>query len=384
MSSETFDVIVAGAGAVGGAAMWQAARRGLKVLGIDRFPPGHDRGSSHGRTRIIRQAYFEHSDYVPLLLRAYQLWSELESAQGESLLHQAGLLQIGPADGVVVQGVLASARRHGLQVESLSTDECRRRFPAFATPDGHQGVFEAQAGYLLVERCVIAQAAAAVRHGAILRVGEVVRDWRREANHFVVRTEKQEYAAARLIVTAGAWAGKLLADLAIPLVVRRKPVFWFASPDDSYDIDHGCPTYLFETPRGVFYGFPRIDESGVKVAEHTGGETVEDPLSVDRAERGEDRRRLQQFIAEHLPRLESRVLDHSVCMYTMSPDEHFIVDRHPACPSIVFAAGLSGHGFKFAPVLGQILVELAIDGQSALPAEFLSLRRESLQRFNAL
>ncbi len=380
MSSDFYDVIVAGTGAVGSAALWQAAERGLKVLGLDRFPPGHDRGSSHGRTRIIRQAYFEHSDYVPLLLRAYQLWAELERIQGESLLRQTGLLQVGPANGIVVQGVLASAQRHGLQVESLSTDECRRCFPAFAAPDGHQGVFEPRAGYLHVESCVIAQSETAARLGATLRTGESVCDWRRETNHIVVRTEKQEYAAARLIVTAGAWAGQLLADLGIPLVVRRKPVFWFAAEDDSYDVDRGCPTYLFETPSGVFYGFPRLDEHGVKVAQHTGGETVNDPLAVDRAERDADRACLQGFIAAHLPRLSARVLGHSVCMYTMSPDEHFIVDRHPACSSVVFAAGLSGHGFKFAPVLGQALVELAIDGRSALPVGFLSLDRPTLEK----
>jgi sarcosine oxidase len=375
MPTERYDLIVAGTGAVGSAALWQAALRGLRVLGIDRFPPGHDHGSSHGRTRIIRQAYFEHPDYVPLLLRAYELWHELEHACGEQLLRQTGLLQVGPADGFVVNGVVDSAKRHGLQVETYSADDCQQRFPAFRIPPDQVAVFEPKAGFLHVERCVIAQADEAQRLGAVLRVGETVQGFRQDGDHVVVTTDKQEYIATRLVVTAGAWAGQWLAELGVPLTVRRKPVYWFEPQDDRFEADQGCPAYLFETPAGVFYGFPRIDEHGVKVAEHTGGETVADPLTVDRGDRVADREPLLRFTAAHLPGLTDRILGHNVCLYTMSPDEHFIVDRHPELPAVAFAAGLSGHGFKFAPVLGQALVELAIGGQSRLPVDFLSLSR---------
>jgi sarcosine oxidase len=376
MAYERYDVIVIGAaGAVGSAAMWRAAQRGLRVLGLDRFPPGHDRGSSHGRTRIIRQAYFEHADYVPLLLWTYELWAELEQAGAERLFHPTGLLQVGPAEGHVVRGVLESARRHDLYVESLSASECRRRFPAFTIPDDCRGVFEPAAGYLRVERCLVAQANEALRHDAQFKTGVTVTGWKVEPTHVVVSTDQGEYAAERIIVTAGAWAGELLRDLGVPLIVRRKPQFWFEARDESYDAERGCPAYLFETPRGVFYGFPRLDEHGVKVAEHTGGETVADPLAVDRAERAEDVARVREFTRHALPRLTDRLLAHSVCMYTMSPDEHFIVDRHPGSERVVFAAGLSGHGFKFSPVLGEALVDLAISGSTKLPIEFLGLAR---------
>jgi len=375
MAGQLFDLIVVGIGAVGSAILWHAARRGLNVLGIDRFPPGHDRGSSHGRTRIIRQAYFEHPDYVPLLMRAYELWHELEQQRGEQLFRQTGLLQVGPADGAVVRGVLESAERHRLNVESLSSADCRSRFPGFNIPQDHRAAFEPKAGFLHVERCVVAQCEEAQRLGAVIHAGEAVLDWQATDEAVVVRTDRGKYSAARLAITAGAWAGQLLASLGIPLVVRRKPVYWFAPRDTTYDVDRGCPAYLFETPDGVFYGFPRIDEHGVKLAEHSGGETVLDPLHVDRAERAEDRARLLRFAAVHLPCVTDRVLQHSVCLYTMSPDEHFIIDRHPAFKSVVFAAGLSGHGFKFAPVLGRALADLAIDGRTALPVEFLANSR---------
>lgn len=375
MANDRYDLIVIGTGAIGSAALWRAAQHGLNVLGLDRFPPGHDQGSSHGRTRIIRQAYFEHPDYVPLLLRTYELWSELELARAERLFYQTGLLQVGPADGHVVPGVLESARRHGLDVESLSAQECRKRFPAFAVSDDCQGVFEHQAGYLRVERCVGAQAEEAQRLGAQMQCGVTVTGWKADRDHVEVTTDQASYQAERVIITAGAWASQLLSDLGVPLVVRRKPQFWFDVQDTSYDAERGCPAYLFETPGGVFYGFPRIDEHGVKVAEHTGGEAVTDPLTVDRAERPADLARVRAFTQRYLPRLSDRRLAHSVCMYTMSSDEHFIVDRHPATERVAFAAGLSGHGFKFAPVLGEALIDLATNGAAALPIAFLSLRR---------
>lgn len=375
MATDRYDLIVIGAGAVGSAAMWRAARRGLKVLGLDRFPPGNDRGSSHGRTRIIRQAYFEHPDYVPLLLRAYELWAELEQARGERLFVQTGLLQVGPGDGYVVRGVLESARRHGLDVESLSVEECRQRFGAFNFVDGDHGVFERKAGLLRVEQCVVAQAEEAMRSGAEVRTGVTVLNLTFAPTHVVVTTDQGNVETERAIVTAGAWASQLLHELKVPLVVRRKPQFWFEAPDHSYDADRGCPAYLFETPEGVFYGFPRSDAHGVKVAEHTGGETVSNPLSVDRSLRAEDLSRVSDFARQRLPHLGERLLAHSVCMYTMSPDEHFIVDRHPESDRVAFAAGLSGHGFKFAPVLGEALVDLVTTGRTELPIGFLGSHR---------
>jgi len=371
-----YDVIILGTGGVGSAAAFRLARRGVKVLGLDRFPGGHDRGSSHGETRVIRQAYFEHPDYVPLLLRAYVLWRELEGLSGEDLLHQVGLLQVGPPEGYVVRGVLESARRHGLVVDELTADEVQQRFPGFHVPDGSVGVFEPAAGYLKVERCVLAHLATATKYGAEFRFGSAVRAWQQEKENVIVETEDGEsFGAAKLVVTAGPWAPQLMADLNMRLSVRRKHLYWFPTADQDYHEDRGCPTYLYELPHGVFYGFPRIDDLGVKAAEHSGGTVVSDPLNDPRELDSADLARVEEFLASNLPGVRRPVGLRSVCFYTMSPDEHFIVDRSPCDPNILFAAGLSGHGFKFTSVLGEALADLAMYGQTELPIGFLSLAR---------
>jgi sarcosine oxidase len=373
----TYDVIVLGAGGVGSAAMYQLARRGAKVVGIDQFPAGHDRGSSHGQTRVIRQAYFEHPDYVPLLLRGYELWRELEQAAGVDLLHQIGLLQVGPPAGMVVAGVLEAARLHGLKVESLTADEISHRFPGFGAPDGSVGVFEPAAGYLKVEQCVLAHLAAAKRHGADLRLGVTAQSWQPDGDGIRVATDQGDFSAAKLIIAAGPWAPRLLADLGISLQVRRKHLYWFPTADADYYESNGCPTYLYELPHGVYYGFPQVDELGIKVAEHTGGEVIADPANDPRSLDPADLARVEAFLAQYLPGVGRPIERRSVCFYTMSPDEHFLVDRHCHHRNVLFAAGLSGHGFKFTSVLGEALAHLAIDGATSLPLDFLSLGRLS-------
>jgi sarcosine oxidase len=346
------------------------------VLGIDRFPGGHDRGSSHGETRIIRQAYFEHADYVPLLLRAYELWRELEQLAGEDLLHQVGLLQVGPPEGFVVRGVLDAARLHGLAVDSLSADEVHRRFPGFRVPAGSVGVFEPAAGYLKVERCVLAHLAAAKQHGAEFRFGSAATLRRAEGNSIVVGTESGEtFRCAKLIITAGPWAPALLADLKVGLAIRRKHLYWYPAADAVYREDRGCPTFLYELPAGVYYGSPQIDALGVKVAEHSGGTVIKDPLNDPRALDQADVDRVEAFLAAQMPGVMRQLGRRTVCFYTMSPDEHFIVDRNPNYANHFFAAGLSGHGFKFTSVLGEALAEMALAGSTSLPIGFLGLSR---------
>jgi monomeric sarcosine oxidase len=374
MPGNHYDVIVVGAGGVGSAAMWQLARRGVRVLGLDRFHPPHDRGSSHGHTRIIRQAYFEHPDYVPLLLRSYKLWEELEAAVGQRLKHEIGLLQVGPANGEVVPGVLKAAEQHGLAVERFTPSEITARWPAIRSPEDSVGVFEKRAGWLHVEHCVAACLSAAQQAGAELLAGVEVHDWNANAD-ITVHASRGDFTAGRLIVTAGPWASQLLSHLSVPLQVRRKPLLWFPSDDPTTRADAGFPCYLFELPQGVFYGFPQVDEQGLKMAEHSGGEPVDDPLAVDRTLRDSDRAPAEAFAESCLPTVRRPCSKHAVCMYTMSPDEHFIVDRLPDDPRIAFAAGLSGHGFKFTPVLGQALADLVLDGQTPLPIDFLSLDR---------
>ena len=367
--SVNVDAIVVGAGGVGSAAAFHLARRGAKVLALDRFAPPHDRGSSHGHSRIIRRAYYEHPDYVPLLLRAWELWAELEALSGEALYTETGVLQVGPPEGAVVRGVLASARLHGLDVAELSSDEARRRFPGLRVPDGFAAVYEKKAGALAVERCVAAHLA---RSGAEVR-REALRSWRAEGAGLRVETDRGVYAAGALVLTPGPWAPGLIPGLR--LEVRRKGQFWFGPPPQDLTAAGGCPAFLYELPEGVFYGIPAHDGAGLKAAEHTGGSPVSDPLSADRGEDPGERGRVERFLAAMLPGLPRREERHAPCFYTLTSDQHFVLDRHPDDARAVYAAGLSGHGFKFTPVLGEALAELALEGKTRLPVAFLSAAR---------
>jgi sarcosine oxidase len=368
-----FDVIVIGAGGIGSAAMRELSRRGAKVLGIDRFVPPHHYGSTHGETRVIRQAYFEHSDYVPLLRRAYEHWDELEQTLGVQLFERCGLLEVGPHDGEVVAGVLSAARLHGLDVEELSGAEVSRRWPALRIPEGLAAVFEPTAGYLHVERCVEVMLADAEQHGAELVTNCEVRSWQSIGDSFEVVTRDVTYLAAKLVITAGAWASGLLGEFGVPLVPMRKSLFWF--PVDSMQRPTELPVYLYELDYGVHYGFPSIDGQSFKVAQHTGGIVLADPLSVDSSIHSAELAATQRFARECLVGAGKVPTSHKTCLYTMSPDSHFVVDCHPRFQGVTFAAGLSGHGYKFAPVLGEALADLALDGKTKLPIEFLSARR---------
>jgi len=380
--SENYDVIVVGCGGFGSSALFHLARRGVRALGLERFGMAHDQGSSHGQSRIIRKAYFEHADYVPLLHRAYELWHELEARAGRTLLHPVGLFIAGRPDCESVAGTLHAARTHSLPVETLTAAEAARRFPGFRFDDEMIVVHEAEAGYLDVEACVQAHLDSALHAGAELRTFETVISWRSEGNRVRVQTDRGVCSAARLIVTAGPWAGQLLnacaASSEVPwhdwLHVVRKPVFWFpAGPH--HDETAGNSTFFFETSKGQFYGFPRIDGATIKVAEHTGGDSVADPTDVDRSQHANDLGRVQDFLSRHLVHVDPRPTMHSVCMYTRTPDCHFIVDRHPQHPEVVLGMGFSGHGFKFTTVLGEALADLALEGRSNLPIDFLSAAR---------
>ncbi len=379
-----YDFIVIGVGGVGSAALFHLASRGAKILGLDRFVPGHDRGSSHGQTRIIRQAYYEHPDYVPLLFRAYELWDDLGRRIGRPLRHEIGLLQAGPAESAVLAGVRRSAQQHALAIDELTSAELKREFPHFRLPSDWRGLFEPKAGYLDVEACVVAHVEQAQHSGAELRIGEWATGWHSDGEEIEVATNRGTIPARGLIITAGPWAAQMLGDLNVPLIVRRKPQYWYPAAA-GFRATENCPAFLFDTPDGVFYGLPEVERaadglggpSGIKVAEHTGGQTVADPLSVDRDIDLADQARVEQFLAGFLPSVRRELRHHSICMYTLSPDEHFIVDRYPFDPRIIFAAGMSGHGFKFTCVLGEALADLALRGKTTLPVDFLSLRRFS-------
>jgi sarcosine oxidase len=377
--TQSYDCIVLGTGGVGSAALYHLAQRGARVLGIDRFPPGHDRGSSHGDTRVIRLAYFEHPDYVPLLQRAYTHWEAIEQARPESLYVQTGILEMGREDGEIGPGVLKAARQHHLEVETLSGAEIEKRYAGLRLPEPMIGVLETRGGFLRVEACVKAFADEAVKRGAQLQTGETVLGWSPDGQGITVETDRGCYRAGRLVVTAGAWAPQLLASLGVNFRVLRKPLLWYRTHTQDYRLDHGFPVWFLETHWGDIYGFPEIDDRGFKLAEHSSGTEVADPLQPDRALWPDDRRPLEALIRTHFPGVTSDCLHHAVCMYTMSPDGHFIIDRHPDDQRICFVAGLSGHGFKFASVLGEIMSDLSLDGETEMPIEFLSLERLQTQ-----
>lgn len=367
-----YEVVVLGSGGVGSAALYHAASMGARTIGLDRFIPPHNRGSSHGETRIIRQAYFEHPDYVPLVLESYRLWNDLEAAVGKRLYFETGLLQLGPPEGVVVPGVLRAADKHGLTLESLTRGQIAERWPAFRVPEDLIGVLESRAGYLLVEECVESHLAAAREAGAEIQAPCEVLGWE-PGTPIRIRTTVGELTTDRLIITAGPWAVSLLADLGIELEIRRKSMFWYSARQPFGHV----PCYLYELPHGVFYGFP--DRGGrVKVAEHSGGLRLENPSAYNREVDPYDAERVMNFLEECLPNVVGGLAEHQTCLYTMSPDEHFVVDFHPKEKNIVFAAGLSGHGFKFTPVLGRALAEMALEGGTKLPVGFLGLERRTI------
>jgi len=368
------DCLVIGVGGVGGAALRHLAARGVHAVGIERFGVAHDRGSSHGETRVIRQAYFEHPDYVPLLRSAYALWDDLAAESCRPLFRRCGLILSGRPESEVLAGSRLAAERHGVPVEHLDRAGAATRFPQFRFPEDQEVLFEPGAGYLLVEECVRAHVESAVRHGAELRTGETVVEWSADTRGVRVRTDRGEYVAKAAVVTAGAWAATVLRDLGSPLTVLRKVMTWHPVVVPGHRPDDRMPAYLFDFGGRCFYGFPSLDGRTVKVAEHSGGELVADPVTVDRSLRPEDAAPLADFVAATLPGVDPRPERHSVCLYTMSPDGHFLVGRVPGTP-VVFAAGLSGHGFKFASVLGEALADLALDGRTRHPIGFLAPER---------
>lgn len=375
---QVYDTIVVGIGGMGSAALYHLARRGRKVLGIERFEIAHDRGSSHGESRIIRKAYFEHPDYVPLLHRIYALWAELETVSGKRLFERTGLALAGPPDGEVVSGVRRAADKYQLPIETVPPADLPVRFSGLRFTDGMEVLYEADAGFLRVEECVRAHIEQAAACGAQVITGRQIRSWTADEKGVTVATDHERFAAKELVVCGGAWTATLLGDLALPLEVRRKVVMWFATRGDHYRIVRGCPVFGFETGGRFLYGFPETNPGEIKVADHTGGRVFADPDQLDRQLRPEDEPPVRAFVAAHLPGVTSDLRRSSVCMYTMTPDEHFVIDRHPNHPNVLYAAGFSGHGFKFAPIVGSVLADLVIDGETAEPVEFLRATRPAI------
>ena len=353
------DTVVIGLGVMGSAALRSLAARGVRALGIDRFEPGHDRGSSHGATRIIRLSYFEHPSYVRLLREAYPLWRALEAQAGRKLLHITGIVEIGKPDSALVRGTLAATREHALPHEVLNAAELMRRYPAFRLPGEFVAVAQPDGGFVEAEPTVAAQLALARAAGAEIRINATVRAIEPRQDGVRVVTDSDSIDAAAVVVAAGAWVSKLLPDLPVRLRATRQVLAWFEPQRPELFDPARCPVFLIEGLHGTHYGFPLQAGAGVKVAKHHHFDEAVDPDDYDRNVSPSDAAAIRAAVADYLPAANGKLNAATTCLYTMAPDGDFIIDQLPGEPRIIVASPCSGHGFKFAPLIGDIVAEFA-------------------------
>ena len=357
-----YDAIVIGLGGMGSATLRELARRGKRALGIEQFGVAHDLGSSHGVTRIIRLAYYEDPAYVPLLRRAYELWRELEQTRKERILHITGSLDMGPPGSLTFEGSLRSCEQHELPHEALTSAEVSRRFPGYRLPSETMAVYQPEGGFLLPERCITLFIEEAQRLGARARIGERVLEWQPTADGVRVRTGRGEYEADRLVVTAGAWASSLLPQLRDVAIPERQVLAWLEPRREWLFTPDRFPVFNLIVDEGKYYGFPVYGIPGFKFGRFHHLEEDVDPDEIDRSPNERDEAMLRQFAEKYFPDGAGATSSMKACMFTNSPDEHFIIDRLADAPQVVVGAGFSGHGFKFSSVVGEILADLALEG----------------------
>jgi len=376
---EQYDVIVAGLGAMGSASVYALTRghgNTRRVLGIDRFSPPHGLGSSHGRTRIIREAYFEHPAYVPIVRRAFDLWRELEHAVGRPLYTRTRGITLGAEDGMLARGARTSAEQFGVPHRVLSAAEVTRDFPGLKPASEMVGVVEDRAGVLFPEDCIAAMLAIAERSGAELRRNENVVAWEARGDGVVVRTTAGEYRAAQLVISGGAWMPRLVPELAGALAVERQPIHWFVPASHAEDYSAArCPVTLWEyAPDRTFYTLPDFGD-GVKAAVHYEGQSV-DPDHVNRQTSPDEVGRVLELLRCFMPKAEWQLRESSVCLYTNTPDLHFVIDRHPShADRVVVVSACSGHGFKFATAIGEIVADLVADTKPRFDLDMFRMTR---------
>jgi sarcosine oxidase len=369
--TKRFDVVVAGLGAAGGAALCHLARSGMAAAGFDAWEPPHAHGSSHGETRMIREAYYEDPRYIPLLRRAYDLWHDLARLRGQSLIVETGGVFAGPPEGGFVDGIRRSAREHGIPIEAPARESLAARFPWLSVPDGMETLTEPRAGFLHPERCVAAHLAAARAGGAAIHVNEPVLEWNADDSGITVVTARGRYRADRLVVCTGAWIVATLASAGVAARVTRQALFWFRprtsspAPDRVWAIEF--------TPEKLLYGFPDVG-TGCKVAVHYGG-TATTADTVDRSVRESEWLEVEALLERYAPALVGTRSNAAVCMYTNTPDLHFVFDAHPAHANVLLVSACSGHGFKFASAIGEAAAQWARDGAPRQDMSLFSLAR---------
>jgi sarcosine oxidase len=371
-----YDVIVVGVGGMGSATVAELSARGARVLGLDRADIPNDQGSSHGVNRIIRLAYAEDPRYVPLLRRAYQRWRELEARLGEPILVTTGGLDIGQPESETVTGALASARAHDLVHELLTAAEVRARYPGLALPEDLVAVYQPEGGFVLSERAIAGHARLALESGAELHGREPVTGWDIAGDGVVVHTPAARYQARRLVISAGAWVGKLVGRLAPLAVPERQVLLWAQTRRPQLFTPSALPIFILDAEEGLFYGFPEYGIPGLKIGRmHHRREPV-DPDGWDRSViEPEDEAVLRLAISRYLPEANGPTLSAKTCMFTNTPDEHFIIDTLPEAPSVTVVSPCSGHGFKFASVIGEIAADLALDGATGHDIEMFRIDR---------
>ncbi|AXR77107.1 N-methyl-L-tryptophan oxidase [Natrarchaeobaculum sulfurireducens] len=362
--SDRYDVIVLGVGGMGSAAAAHLADRGADVLGLERYDIPHSYGSSHGHSRIFRLAYHEHPGYVPLLERAAELWDELDAEHDRQLLYRTGSITAGPADGDLVGGARRSCETHDLEYDHLSSAALADRYPGYQLPASYEAIYQPDGGFLVPEQCTVAHVNRAQRAGATIRARERVVDWRPTDDGVRVETDYGPYEADRLVVTAGAWAARFIDALEGVLEPERQVLAWLQPDDPDQFAPDRFPVWVLENPDGLYYGFPVHHVPGFKFGRYHHRQEVVDPDAFEREPTQADERLLRGFAEEHFPDAAGPTLRLSTCLFTNTPDEHFVLDRLPDHPQVVVGAGFSGHGFKFASVVGEILADLALEGET--------------------
>ena len=370
MSRDRYDVAVIGLGSMGSAVLARCTMRGVRAVGIEQYALGHDLGAGSGKTRIIRKAYFEDAAYVPLLLRAYELWRDVERRTGTTLMQLTGLLLAGDERSEVVTGSQAAAKAYELPLQMLSAAEMRERYPHLRVRDGEVGAFEPDGGVLFPEAAVGAHLALAKSHGATTIEHATMTSWEAGDGVRLGLSNGSLVEASSAVFTLGPWFAPEMERLGIPLVVQRNVQLWFSSGTTEWDAAH-FPAFLIDRPeQPLLYGFPDLGE-GVKAAFHASGEATS-PQALRRDAGDDDVDPVARALEAWMPGAARKLVAAKVCMYSLTPDRNFVVGLHPRHPNVVVCGGFSGHGFKFASVIGEICAQLALDGATPHNVGFLS------------